>query len=98
MLNKPITDFDNGNFGHGQAEIGANAGSKEFIGQYPDVLGIVAEFDNPKTSIGGAHEMRLRPTAHSLNLLDSFYDFGNNGTGGSLNAAKLIGCHDEKLL
>ncbi len=45
-------------------------GGQQLIGQHPDMLRVVAEFDHVQIVVGGQHEMALRSAPHASNLLD----------------------------
>jgi hypothetical protein len=53
-------------------------------------LRIVLEFHHVEMAVVGAHEMRLRSTAHPSHVLDSFYRHGGILAFSSQRSAKCI--------
>src|SRR5947209_10016065 len=74
VLNQPLGNLDDGNLWNGQTEKRTYAGSKELVGQYSKVLGIVLVLHDVQCSIISKHQMGLRTTPHFTDLLH-----GGNG-------------------
>ena len=66
VLNDLFRYFDRLYLWNRKAEENREADGEEFIGQHPDVLRIVLEFDDVVVAVRGAHEMRLCAASHAL--------------------------------
>ncbi len=67
---EPLAHLDHLRVGDGQPDRGAQPGGQQLIGQHPDMLRIVAEFDHVEIAVGGEHEVALGSAPHASNLLD----------------------------
>ena len=69
-------DFDNLSHRHRQPDALSQARGQQFIGQHAQMLRIILEFHHVEVAVIGAHQMRLRSSAHSSNMLDRFHRHG----------------------
>ncbi len=56
--------------GNGQPDRSRQPGGQQLVGQHPDMLRIVAEFDHVQVAIRSQHEVALGAAPHASNLLD----------------------------
>ncbi len=75
-MNQPFFHCHNLSGGNRQAHVFGNARGQQFIGQHAQVLRIILEFDDVEMAVIGPHQVGLRSSAHTPDMLDSFNRHG----------------------
>ena len=76
VFDQPLLDFDDIRHRYRQPDALSQASGQQLIRQHAQMLRIILKLHHVEVPVVGAHQMRLRSSAHSSHVLDSFYRHG----------------------
>ena len=75
---QPLSYLNDLRLRNGQPDRRRQPGGEQLIGQHPDMLRVIAEFDHVQIAIRCQHEVALRAAPHASNLLDRDHCHGSH--------------------